>query len=91
MLSLLWFIALQLLDATTTLAFLQHGVAEGNPLIRAVLSLATGPAAGLTIAKAAGVVLAILAWRSGRHRILSRVNVLFTGCVVWNLVAMAAA
>jgi hypothetical protein len=91
MLSLLWFIALQLLDATTTLAFLQHGVAEGDPLMRAVLSLSTGPAAGLTMAKAAGVVLAILAWRGGRHRILSLVNVLFTGCVLWNMVAIAVA
>jgi hypothetical protein len=91
MLSLLWFMALQLLDATTTLAFLRHGVAEGNPLMRAVLSLATGPAAGLTMAKAAGMALAILAWRSGRRRILSLVNVLFTGCVLWNIVAMAVA
>ena len=91
MLSLLWFIALQLLDAATTLVFLRHGVGEGNPLIRALFSLAAGPALALTVAKAAGVVLAILAWRRGRQRMLSRVNVVFTGCVLWNLVAMALA
>jgi hypothetical protein len=81
------FIMLQLLDAGTTMFFLHHGVAEGNPLVRALFGGFTGPAAGLAMAKLAGVVLAVFAWRTGRQRLLSRVNVVFGACVMWNLAA----
>jgi hypothetical protein len=85
------FIMLQLLDAGTTMVFLHHGVAEGNPLVRALLGAFTGPAMGLAMAKLAGVVLAFFAWRTGRQRLLSRVNVVFAACVLWNLAATALA
>jgi len=85
------FIGLQLLDAATTMVFLRHGVAEGNPLVRAALGFSTSPALGLAMAKAAGVALAALAWRSGRQRLLWLVNVVFAGCVLWNLAATALA
>jgi hypothetical protein len=88
---LLLFITLQLLDAATTMFFLRHGVAEGNPLVRALFSVSTGPALGLAVAKVAGVVLAILAWRTGRQRLLSRVNVVFAAAVLWNVAATTLA
>jgi Domain of unknown function (DUF5658) len=85
------FIMLQLLDAGTTMFFLHHGVAEGNPLVRALFGVFTGPAAGLAMAKLTGVVLAVFAWRTGRQRLLLRVNVVFAACVVWNLAATVVA
>jgi Domain of unknown function (DUF5658) len=85
------FIMLQLLDAGTTMFFLHQGVAEGNPLVRAFLALSTGPAMGLVLAKIAGIILAIFAWRTGRHRLLSKVNLVFAACVLWNLAAATVA
>jgi len=85
------FIGLQLLDGATTMLFLQHGVAEGNPLVRAALGFSMAPALGLAITKAAGVALAALAWSTGRQRLLWVVNVVFAGCVLWNLTATALA
>ena len=85
------FIGLQLLDGATTMWFLRHGVTEGNPLIRAALGLSGTPAVGLAITKMAGVALAALAWRSGRQRLLWVVNVVFAGCVIWNVAATALA
>ena len=85
------FIGLQLMDGATTVWFLRHGVTEGNPLIRAALCLSTSPAFGLAISKVAAVALALLAWRSGRQRLLWAVNVLFAGCVLWNVAATTLA
>lgn len=86
----LWFAALQVLDVLTTLLFLHHGVAEANPLMRASLALARQPFLALAIPKAVALGLAFFAVRSGRKRLLARVNVLFTCCVAWNLLALAA-
>jgi len=88
---LMLFIGLQLMDGATTMWFLRHGVAEGNPLIRAALGFSANPAAGLAITKIAAVALAGLAWRSGRQRLLWAVNVVFAGCVLWNVAATALA
>ena len=81
------FICLQALDALTTLLFLRHGVGEANPLIRAALAGAADPRIALALAKILAVVLGTLAWRSGRKRLLRKMNVLFALCVAWNLVA----
>jgi hypothetical protein len=89
--SLVLFIFLQVLDAVTTMFFLHHGVSEGNPLVRALLSGSAGPALGLAMAKVAGVLLAVFAWRTGRHRLLVKINVVFAACVLWNLAASALA
>jgi hypothetical protein len=81
------FICLQALDALTTLLFLRHGIAEANPLIRAALTGAADPKIALALAKILAIALGTLAWRSGRKRLLWRMNVLFALCVAWNLVA----
>jgi hypothetical protein len=81
------FICLQAMDALTTLLFLRHGVGEANPLIRAALTGAADPRIALALAKVLAVVLGTVAWRSGRTRLLRKMNVLFALCVAWNLVA----
>jgi len=89
---LLEFICLQVLDASTTLLFLGRGVAEANPLVRAALGAShAGPALPLVLVKLAGVLVAFYAYRSGRSKILRRINVLFALCVAWNLAAIATA
>jgi hypothetical protein len=83
------FIGLQVLDALTTLLFLHNGVSEANPLVRAVLASSASPALALAPAKIFAVALAIFAWRTGRKRLLWKMNVVFVLCVAWNLVAAA--
>lgn len=84
------FAALQVCDVLTTLLFLRHGVREANPLMGAVIAVARQPLIALALPKAAALSLALYAACSGRTRLLARVNVLFTCCVAWNLVALAA-
>lgn len=88
MTTLLLFIALQFCDVLTTVVFLQHGVNEGNPLVRMALALSNNPALPLFALKVVACVLAYLGWRSGRRRLLNHVNVFFGLCVIWNLVAI---
>ena len=88
---LLIFFTLQGCDMATTLVFLRHGVAEGNPLVAAALRLSSHPAVGLALVKLVGCGLGILAYRGNRRRLLTRVNILFAACVVWNLAAIARA
>jgi len=89
--SFLLFAALQVCEVLTTLLFLRHGVQEANPLMRAAMAVVRQPLAALALPKAAALGLALYAARSGRTRLLARINVLFTCCVAWNLMALAAA
>ncbi|MGB9457878.1 MAG: DUF5658 family protein [Bryobacteraceae bacterium] len=89
---LLAFICLQALDGLTTILFLGRGVAEGNPLVRAALHASqAGPALPLLAVKLAGVAVAFYAYRSGRLKMLRRINVLFALCIAWNLAAIVTA
>ena len=88
---LLLFFGLQLCDVATTLLFLRHGVAEGNPLIAALMLLLVSPAAALALTKLGGCALGLYAWRSNRTRLLRRANLFFAACVAWNLVALIKA
>lgn len=85
---LLAFICLQVMDTLTTLLFLHQGVSEANPLIRAALAGWAHPGVGLALAKVSAIALATLAWRSGRTRLLRKVNLVFALCVAWNLAAI---
>jgi hypothetical protein len=87
---LLLFALLQVCDVLTTLLFLRHGISEGNPLMRAALLVAPHPLIALAVPKLGALGLALYAARSGRARLLSRINMLFTCCVAWNLIALAA-
>ena len=82
---------LQVLDFMTTIAFMLHGVREGNPLVRAALTYAPNPLGGLLLVKALAVALGMYCWHRGRARLLVRMNVLFAALVVWNIAALIAA
>jgi hypothetical protein len=82
---------LQVLDFLTTIAFLMHGVREGNPLVRMALTYAPHPLSGLLAVKIAAVMLGLYCWRRGRERLLSRINLLFAAVVAWNLAALIVA
>ena len=79
---------LQVLDFMTTVAFLLHGVHEGNPLVRAALKYAPNPLGGLLAVKVLAVALGFYCWKGGRQRLLNRMNLLFAGIVAWNMFAL---
>jgi len=86
---LLWqFSYLQVLDFLTTVAFLMHGVREGNPLVRLALSAGVNPLASLLAIKLLAISLGLYCWRRGRRQLLLRINILFALLVAWNLVAL---
>jgi Domain of unknown function (DUF5658) len=86
---LLWqFSYLQILDFLTTVAFLLHGVREGNPLVRLALSAGANPIAILLLVKFLAIMLGLYCWRRGRRQLLFRINILFALLVAWNLVAL---
>jgi hypothetical protein len=85
---LLQYSYLQVLDFMTTVAFLLHGVQEGNPLVRAALRYAPNPLGGLLVIKLLAVALGVYCWKGGRERLLNRMNILFAALVAWNLVAL---
>ena len=89
MATLLVFAALQLADFATTLWFLQHGVAEANPLVTALIRVSGQPALAVLLLKAAACAMAVYAWRSRRTRLLRGANLFFALCVAWNLLAIA--
>ena len=84
-----FFLAIQLCDAATTLLFLNHGVAEANPLVATMMRLVVSPALALTLVKLGGCGLGLYAWKSHRTRLLRRANLFFAACVAWNLLALA--
>ncbi len=79
------FCYLQLLDLLTTLAFLVHGVEEGNPVVRFALHLSSSPLTGLAAVKTFALCLGFYCWSSRRKRVLAVVNSLFAGVVAWNV------
>jgi hypothetical protein len=85
---LLQYSYLQVLDFMTTVAFLLHGVHEGNPLVRAALHYSPNPLGGLLAIKIFAIGLGYYCWRGGRERLLFRMNILFAALVAWNLVAL---
>jgi len=82
---------LQILDFMTTMAFLLHGVHEGNPLVRLAIHYSPNPIGGLVAIKAVAIALGLYCWRAGRERLLGRMNLLFAFVVAWNLAALIVA
>lgn len=79
---------LQVLDFLTTIAFLVNGVDEGNPLVRWALEIAPSPVQGLLVVKLIAVALGIYCWRVQKHRLLTRINIMFAVVVAWNITAL---
>ena len=88
---LLQYSYLQVLDLLSTLAFLLHGVREGNPLVRMMMHLTANPLTGLVLVKVIAVALGLYCWRVGRGRLLARINIAFALVVAWNLAALILA
>ncbi len=81
---------LQVLDFLTTISFLLYGIQEANPIVRFFIAHTHSPLVGLLLVKIIAVGLGILVWRTGRLRLLSRINILFAVVVTWNLLALIA-
>ena len=79
---------LQMLDLISTIAFLAHGVDEANPVVRWFLEATSSPAGGLIAAKLMALALGLLAWKTGRRRLLARANMFFAVVVAWNLIML---
>ncbi len=88
---LLQYSYLQVLDLLSTLAFLLHGVREGNPLVRMMMHLTANPLIGLVLVKVIAVGLGLYCWKLGRGRVLARINIAFALIVAWNLAALIIA
>ena len=79
---------LQVLDLLTTLAFMLHGVREGNPLVRFMMHATSNPLNGLLAVKLIATGLGLYCWRLGRGKLLARINIIFAVVVAWNLAAL---
>jgi hypothetical protein len=88
---LLQYAYLQILDLLTTLAFILHGVREGNPLVRLMMHATSNPLNGLLAVKLLAVGLGLYCWKVGRGKLLARINILFALIVAWNLGALILA
>jgi Domain of unknown function (DUF5658) len=86
--ALLQYSYLQLLDLLTTIAFMIHGVKEGNPVVRLAIQAAPTPLFGLVIVKVLAILLGLYCWQRAKVRLLWRINLLFAGLVAWNLVML---
>ena len=85
------FVYLQILDVLTTVAFLLHGVAESNPVVRWAMQAAPDPFSGLVLIKVAALGMGAYCMLSARQQLLKKVNVFFAGLVAYNLVALILA
>lgn len=88
---LLQYSYLQVLDLLTTVAFLVHGIQEGNPLVRAAVQYAPHPLGGLLAVKGLAIAMGFYCWKGGRGRLLLRINILFAAVIAWNLTALILA
>lgn len=88
---LLQYAYLQVLDLLTTLAFMLHGVREGNPLVRLMMHATANPLNGLLLVKVLAAALGLYCWKVGRGKLLARINILFALIVAWNLGALILA
>ena len=88
---LLQYSYLQVLDLMSTLAFMLHGVREGNPLVRMMMHVTANPLIGLVLVKVIAVALGLYCWKVGRGRVLARINIAFALIVAWNLAALIIA
>lgn len=88
---LLQYSYLQVLDLLTTMAFMLHGVREGNPMVRLIMHLTANPLSGLVVVKLIALALGLYCWKVGRSRVLVRINILFALIITWNLAALILA
>ena len=83
------FIYLQVLDLLTTILFLKLGLGEASWVVAALVRWS--PLLGVMAAKLGTILLALIAVRYQKHRVMQLANVGYSGVVVWNLVCMIVA
>jgi len=80
------FILLQLLDLLTTLWFLRHGGAEGNPIVIVIANLAPSFEFGLILIKCWAFAVGYWLAKKGGYQFLMVTNWVFGLIVVWNTI-----
>lgn len=85
------FVYLQVLDVLTTIAFLLHGVAESNPVVRWAMRAGPDPFSGLILLKVAAFGMGVYCTLSARQQLLKKVNIFFAGLVAYNLLVLILA
>ncbi|MGD0498581.1 MAG: hypothetical protein ABSC23_09120 [Bryobacteraceae bacterium] len=81
--SLATFVALQALDALTTILGLRVGAKEASVFVGRLIQLS--PVAGLVLSKVFALILATAAFGFRRPRIIVFLNLWFAAVVTWNL------
>jgi hypothetical protein len=79
---------LQGLDLLTTMAFLNGGLNEANPLVARLMEMASSPLSALLFVKACAILLGLYCWRERRRTTLVRANALYAVLVAWNLLCL---
>jgi hypothetical protein len=79
---------LQILDLLTTLAFLNGGVDEGNPLIATLMQTAISPLTVLIAVKVCALLLGMYCWRVQRRTALARATTFYAVLIAWNLLCL---
>jgi hypothetical protein len=85
------FVALQCLDALTTLIFLSRGVTEGNPVVSGMMPFVHAQWIGLFAAKSLAMLIGFYCYRHGKFAALRIANFGYAAIVAWNLLTIAAA
>jgi hypothetical protein len=85
------FLALQCLDALTTLIFLSKGVREGNPVVSGMLPFVHAQWVGLVAVKLFAMLIGFYCYRSRKFAALRIASVGYAGIVGWNLLTIGAA
>jgi uncharacterized protein DUF5658 len=85
------FLALQCLDALTTLIFLSKGIREGNPLFSWTTPFVHAQWAGLIAVKLFAMLIGFSCYRNGKFAALRMANIGYSAIVGWNLLTIAAA
>lgn len=81
------FVGLQCLDLWTTLSVFSRGGVELNPIVRSLIPW-MGQMLAIVVSKS--ILLSFVLLLNRRRAILRFANVLYTGVVAWNVVAMFA-
>jgi hypothetical protein len=79
---------LQTLDVLTSVAFLQNGLDEANPIVRAIIQSSSSPWHALLLVKLLALALGLYCWHIRKGRLLQGVNVCYAFLVAWNIVAL---
>jgi hypothetical protein len=82
------FVALQVLDLTSTIIFLHTGVREANPIVRCSMSMFGGALPGLLVIKILAAVLGLACYGMKRFDFLRRANISFVILILWNSMAI---